>query len=157
MQLVFVRKNDIFTWVVTTVEGGNWSHCAVVHDSDFVIHANPLKGTHRAKMGDIIASAADYAIVDVRGADEQVIYEYLEGRIGKGYDFAALPGLLFGKNWGMSDRDYCSELAANAAVMGGLAINRMRYRTGVQTLWEIATNEWDSSVLVNTMYREARA
>lgn len=153
MQFIFTKTTSFVDRMIRLAEGGEWSHVAcVLPTSQMAIEAKGISGVKLVKMDEIFHFSEDYAILQFEVPDPIAAFEYANTRVGKGYDFFAIPGLLFKKNWGMSDRDYCSELSLNCALAAGAPIPEGRYRMGVKRLWDTVLNEWGGQVVLDTRF-----
>ena len=105
---------------------GKWSHSAVLNDG-WVYDTTLASGVRKIEFDRWLDHYPKYTWVMVDVPDEPEAMLFLETQIGKPYDWTALFGLLFQRNWQEEDSWFCSELVEAALVAGG----RQRFRDSV--------------------------
>lgn len=105
----YSRLIRFFTW-------SEYSHVALVLDNDTVIDADIDGGVKVRSYSKLISVASKWELVEVNlsyttSKLEPLILETLIGsQVGKGYDYTALFGLLFRRDWQRVNKWFCSEL-----------------------------------------------
>ena len=131
MKLLFCRSNTIGSWLIRSFTWSRWSHVAIVEDDCWVIESTLLGGGVRRKLlTAFVDEHSSVEPVDVRLADEEAALDFLRAQLGKPYDWTALLGFIFHRDWAEPDAWFCSELAEAAAVAGG----RRRFREEISRI-----------------------
>jgi cell wall-associated NlpC family hydrolase len=120
----------LFTW-------SQWSHVALMDGDNHVVEANAFHGVRRITLANFLASSTSHEIVEFSNADSDKVIRSAFTQIGKGYDWLAIFGLFFKRNWGQNSRWICSELIAWAFLDAGFPIFRSTrvHRITQEHLW----------------------
>lgn len=113
MIVAFTRSNNIGSFLIRCVTWSRFSHVAIVSDDEqFVVEALMFKGVVKTPMNDFIKrnDCVELATMPGDAADA-------EQYIGKKYDWSALIGLLLHRDWGKSERWFCSEKTAKVSAI----------------------------------------
>lgn len=112
---------------ITVIFGGNWkpaslairlfcwsrfSHCGLVIDDKHVIEAVGLKGVVLTPIEEFTARYSKLAFSQVPCESRNLAISQAKKELGKGYDYWAIPGILFRTGWGSGSKWVCSELIA---------------------------------------------
>lgn len=143
MKAVFIRSNTLACQLIRAVDGGAWSHCALVRQgAAAAIEAAWPGGVRERSLAGLLAARPDHLVVDFRLPDEASAGLWLQERLGAAYDWPALPALairsVFGTAplWAQPTRWYCAELLLAACAAGGAPIPGPLRRYGVAAAFE---------------------
>lgn len=129
MIVLFCKDNSLLSWLIRLLTWSSWSHVAVQHGEMAIQAVWPKVELVSAE--EIIDR---YTVVEMRifpAVNRQGAWSFLQDQVGKPYDWMALLGFLFRKDWARPTKWFCSELVAAAAV----AANSPLYRPEVT--WRI--------------------
>lgn len=95
----------------------NWSHTALLFDEPSVVttpeiyEAVAFKGVVQTTLDKFLARYRYVASVDVELTEEQyrLLKDKAASQLGKGYDWFAILGVVFKRDWHRADRWICSE------------------------------------------------
>lgn len=136
MKLMFCSSNLIGALLIKAVTWSKWSHVAILIDDKTAIEAvHPA--VRYVGVSNLKAKYKHWCIVDVPVHDEAAAIEYAKSQIAKPYDYTALAGIFFHRDWGDPANWYCAELAASTVVNGGFRLFRRKFinRIVPQHLW----------------------
>lgn len=137
MKLLFCTSNLPGAVLIRAVTWSSWSHVAVIVDeeSDVAIEA-VWPRVRKTTVTEIKRKHSKWKIVEVPVDDEISVLDFLESQVGKKYDWTALFGILFHRDWSKDSRWYCSELAAAALTQSKpLFRTEVAKRVTPQMLW----------------------
>ncbi len=140
LHLVFMDSNTIGGRLIRMVTWGKWSHVGIL-SNDFSIYDSKLScgGVVKADLGDRLSQYRKHCVVELPVDDAGVI-RAVHSQLGKPYDFSAVFGIPFHRNWQEEDKWFCSELVAWACAQGGFpVINKPFGRVTPQDLYETVT------------------
>lgn len=115
--VIYCRNHKIGSWLIRFATIGKYSHCGVVI-GDEVIHSTST-GVHATPLEDFLQAYSTTTIVRIACPDDKAAEAFLEAQISKPYDFTALLGIFFHRNWQEDDSWFCSELVEAALTAGG--------------------------------------
>lgn len=140
-RLLFSTTDHLFSAGIRLCTWSEWSHVGLV-DGDTVIEATALHGVVRSPLPAAIGRAARWEFVDLPCTDPDAILSAAASQIGKPYDFGAVVGIGFRRNWQQDDRWFCSELVAWSFDRAGEPLFRAGalHRVTQQHLWMLAPN-----------------
>lgn len=123
--LVFSTNKGLASKLIRLVTWSRWSHVAILLNPTEVIDATFTHGGVKTRpLSEALAAAADYTMVDFyvpcAGAVRLAAYDELN----KPYDWTALFGLWWHRDWQESDSWFCSELVAYAFQHAGYPMFR---------------------------------
>lgn len=123
--LLFVSHRGFIPWAIRFFTGQRWSHVAIMDNAArLCIEAHPIDGVRVVIPQTVLDGALDYAYVHVPCARACDVLQAAYSQVGKPYDFAAIFGFLFHRDWQEDDRWFCFELAAWCFAKGGSPIIR---------------------------------
>lgn len=135
VKVAFVRDKTILSLAIRAFAWSRYHHCgAVTPDGLFVIESSPVNGVVKTPLSEFNKKYSTIHYAELK-CDNEKAFEYLESRIGNKYDWLAVFGLAFrflGEN---NNKDYCSELIADAS---GLFRNNRTSRVTPELLWMIS-------------------
>jgi len=138
MKILFCTSNRIGSSIIRKITWSEWSHCALV-DGDYVIEAVYPK-VRVSLLKEVIRKYSKYTIANLPCFQETPIINAALTQIGKPYDWTALLGILWKRDWQEEDSWFCSELVAWAFSEGGSPLFRKEamHRVTPQDLWGIS-------------------
>ena len=147
MKAVFIRSNTPACRLIRAIDGGAWSHCAIVlpdtNDGPAMcIEAAWPGGVRIRTLAGLLADRPDHLLVGTGLPVPQAAASWLRRQVGAGYDWPALPALairsVFGTAplWAQPTRWYCAELLLAACAAGGAPISGPLRRYGVAAAFD---------------------
>lgn len=124
VRLIFSRRHHPGSVLIRTILWSSWSHCGIIDGAE-VVEAVMGKGVTTRPLSDFIAHASKYEIVEVPAPDPAAVIAAARSRIGRGYDWRGVLGLLLRLRLGREAFDFCSELVAWAFKQGGAPLFRV--------------------------------
>lgn len=139
--LIFTRSHEpLLDLPIRAFEGGTAGHVAcrvddLVVDSTFWQGGVQVHSFDEWSQGRLLVSEIPVEMPDAVSADR-----WLLEQVDKKYDWTALVGFTFWRDWSDDSKWYCSELAAAWLMAGGVAplLATRRARVGVRLIQEIA-------------------
>jgi hypothetical protein len=123
--VLFIRSKGFAAKLIRAVTWSKWSHVAFVLDSNSVLDATFKHGGVKIRrMADAIHDVEDYQFVDFYVPCAAEIRLALLDEIGKPYDWTALFGLWWHRDWQENDSWFCSEFLAYGFSKGGYPMFR---------------------------------
>jgi uncharacterized protein YycO len=123
MKLLFATDNNIGSILTRWWLFSKYSHVAISKDGQ-VIEATFWHGVRQVPEEDFIKKYKEVLHCHVNNVDDEKAWKFASEQVGKPYDYTALFGLLFRKNWQEPDSYFCSELVACALIAGGIEVIR---------------------------------
>lgn len=122
----FIR---FFTW-------SKWSHVAIL-DGDYVIESRGGKGVVRTPLQLFLRRVSRVAAMRYPHVATDAAIAFARSQLGKGYDWGAIFGIGFRRNWGDRSKWSCVELATVAAHAANTPLLRCdeAWRHKPQELW----------------------
>lgn len=118
VQLLFTKKMNVGSWVIRAGTMSPWSHVGVLY-GDWLIEATAKYGVRAVKHTQVTREADAYAIGEIPSkATQSQVFHACMTQCGKPYDFGAVLGMPFWRDWQEDDKWFCSEL-----VEWGFAVN----------------------------------
>lgn len=135
-QLLFTRRRMIGSLLIRAATWSAFSHVEIVID-DQVIGANMLGGVSLTPLKERLAKSSYAALVDMPCADPEAVKAAAISKLGAGYDYVGLLGiLLHASRLQVDGRYFCSEFVAWAFSQGGTPLLRTDLaRITPQHLW----------------------
>lgn len=137
MKVLLCKSPLIGSKLIRALTWSKFSHAAII-DGDEVIEA-VWPRVRVASIEEVLAKHSRCEIIDIPCADECAAIKAARSQIGKPYDWSALFGIIFHRNWQEMDSWFCSELVAWAFAQGGDPLFRQEamHRITPQHLWMI--------------------
>lgn len=120
VRLYFRRSQSAGSRLIRFFTWSKWSHVAI-EDGDHVIESVWPGGVVRTPLSEW-KKAGEWASSSLVG--EQLIVDLAASQVGKPYDLTAIFGILFQRDWQVTDHWFCSELIAWAFDRAGTPIFR---------------------------------
>ena len=126
IRLIFSNSKKPLSPVIRAVTWSDYSHVAIISPSgELVIESTlSLGGVKIATLDEFKARASEWEIVEFQVNDSMAIWNAACTQLGKKYDWTALIGIPFHRNWSEADSWFCSELVAWAFEQGGTPLFR---------------------------------
>ena len=117
MRVLLCRSRYLDSWLIRWLTWSPWSHSGILM-GDLVIEAG-WPTVRVSTLAEVLATHSDYAVVSLPCPDPEIAIGAALSQVGKPYDWRALFGFLFRRDWQERDSWFCSELVAWAAKEGG--------------------------------------
>lgn len=112
IKIRFSSGRGIYSSIIRWSTWSWCSHVGIMLSDIHVIDATGEQGVAiRTPYGD---KEARYFTVELPEEKEQKLLVWIKSQIGKGYDWSAIYGMAFRKDWHNDDKWFCSELVAAA-------------------------------------------
>lgn len=137
MKFVFTRSGTMACRIIRAIDGGEWSHCAII-DGSRTIEATYSDGVRERSLAGLLSARPQHRIVELALPKEAAALKFAREQLGKPYDTAALPSLAIrrvfgtGPMWADEDAWYCAEHILAACAIGGRAVRTPLRRNGVE-------------------------
>jgi hypothetical protein len=119
LQLAFTASNSPFSWLIRFFTWSPYSHVDFYdQEAGILIGAIPLKGVVARPAEKVFRDSSKVAIYEV-DVDSEVVSSIIRREIGKSYDWSAIFGFLFKRDWEKPDRWECSELVSYCVLKAG--------------------------------------
>lgn len=115
----FCSSSTIVGLLIRLVTFSKWNHVAL-EISGTIYEADMNYGVRKLPLSSFKEIWTETQAVEVSVPDTPALYEFMEGQLGKKYDFTAILALPFRTNWQHPHKWFCSELVAKALAVGGL-------------------------------------
>lgn len=137
LKVIFTCGKNIGSPLIRFLTWSPWSHVAIL-DGDYVVEASYPR-VRRTPFKDYNKNHDPIEVCSFSCPDPQAAICFANQQVGKPYDFIALLGFLFHRNWADVRQWFCSELVACALEKGGRKLFRDELLTRVtpQHLWMI--------------------
>ncbi|MNJ50609.1 hypothetical protein D3C77_458870 [compost metagenome] len=136
VQLLFTRRRMIGSLLIRGVTWSAFSHVEIVV-GDQVLGANMFGGVSLTALKERLSKSSYAALVDMPCADADAVMAAALSKLGAGYDYVGLMGILLHADWlQVQGRYFCSEFVAWAFNQGGTPLLRTELaRVTPQHLW----------------------
>lgn len=119
VQVLFTKHENIGSWAIRALTMSPWSHVAVPY-GDYLVEAVAFGGVRTAKIQDTIRKADAYAFGEIATPlTQSQVFHACASQVGKGYDFGAVIGMPFMRDWQEDDKWFCSELTEWGFLING--------------------------------------
>jgi uncharacterized protein YycO len=108
---LFMRTSDIWSPVIRMTTWSPWSHVATILSKDLAYESLFKTGVIRNTVAKILERATKFEFVEY-DTDNPKLMKFMEGQLGKPYDYTAVLGIAFHRDWQEDDSWFCSELHA---------------------------------------------
>lgn len=110
VQLLFTKKMNLGSWIIRAGTMSPWSHVGVLY-GDWLIESVAKHGVRPVKVQQAMREADSYAIGEIPSkATQSQVFHACASQCGKGYDYLAVLGMPFWRDWQEDDKWFCSEL-----------------------------------------------
>ena len=109
--LVFGRSHSPISWAIRFFTWSPWSHVAVAYDGR-VIESQAPRGVQSGTEMAMRARYSETATVEFHHPDPDALIAAMRSQLGKPYDYGAIVGFIFRRDWASPKRWFCSELVA---------------------------------------------
>lgn len=134
--LRFVTEPGLTSWTIRTFSWSDWSHVDFVLSNGKFLGARLDGGVQIREHDYLTPSRFCYASVEVYGSTRRVL-GWATAQVGKPYDWRAILGFGFRRDWHDPGHWFCSELVAEAFKLKDSAIvDNRAYRITPQMVYE---------------------
>lgn len=140
VRLVFSDGGTVISGLIKVVTWSDWSHVSILTPDNMVIDSTMLHGGVKVRPYTELVKEEKRVLVREFPMLSQKTIEFAMTQRDKPYDFTAVLGLPFRRDWEEDDRWFCSELIAWAAKQAGEPlVNKDSWRITPQDLFEVVT------------------
>lgn len=118
---LFMRTSDIWSPIIRMTTWSPWSHVATVITKDLAYESVFKSGVVRTPLRNILKRATKFEFIEY-DTDNKKLMQFMEAQVGKPYDYTAVAGIAFHRNWQEDDSWFCSELHAAGHRYAGNAL-----------------------------------
>lgn len=138
----FFKTEGLASAIVRFFTFSHWNHVGITVNNSFY-DTEYFRGVTKHKSHNFINPLKYFSIeIDVTNEQAEKIEYALQSKIGMRYDLSALFGLPFRKDWGTTDKWFCSELVAAVLMYAGVINIRVEpYRITPRDLYLILSSE----------------
>lgn len=111
VSVLYSTTKSPFSWAVRLLTWSRWSHVSLIC-GDYVIEAHALHGVVKTPLSEALREADEYLIEQIPCSRPDAVIAAAGRQVGKRYDWLALFGFLFRRDWQAIDKWFCSELVA---------------------------------------------
>jgi len=146
--LIFSTNKGLASRLIRFVTWSRWSHVGIIIDPGHTIDATFTHGGVKIRpLADIYRDAKEYTFVDIYVPCAGAVRLAAHDELNKPYDWTALFGLWFKRDWQENDSWFCSEFVAYAFQKAGYPLFRddQVHRITPDHLWKLApgmTSGW---------------
>lgn len=140
VQIFYSRSNDIVSNLIRLFTWSEYSHVGFVLPGGNLILDTMFStgGVEIRSMAELKAQATDVFIITYPHLSEKAL-DIARTQVGKPYDWTAICGIPFRRNWQEDDSWFCSELVAWSCEQAGTPmVNQKAWRVTPQDLLEAA-------------------
>jgi uncharacterized protein YycO len=120
LKIIFSTTKKIGSKFINWHQRAEYSHCEVLFD-DYIIGARST-GVKRFPL-DSVSKIHEVAIFECSDEQAELFYEFMESKVGDGYDWMAYWGLLANEKSSQDqDKWFCSELMLSAFNHAGIKV-----------------------------------
>lgn len=137
LKLVFADSDNVFGNIIKLLTWSQFCHVGILCDKTVIDSRYLSKGVRETSLEEFYKL---YKVVMVKelAVPAQPVIDAARTQIGKPYDWTAVLGIPFRRNWQEDDSWFCSELVAWAAKqVGSPIINKDLWRVTPQDLWQL--------------------
>lgn len=110
MKLVLCKSNLIGSKLLRFYMWGSWSHSAIYDEEEGLVYDTTWSGGCKVQSAmEFFSKYTDWELRDLDVKDKQEARIWLRAQLGKKYDWSALFGIYFRRNWQEDDKWFCSE------------------------------------------------
>lgn len=140
----FKTKGYVIPRLIRFFTFSNWNHVGMVVDGDYYESEYGSGVTKNFDRYFHTSSEIETIVIDSSIDDEIIMKKFLEAQLGKKYDWTAIFGLPFRKNWQTKEKWFCSEIIAQSLINGKcleLPVSNKPYRITPRDLYMILASE----------------
>lgn len=116
VKVIFGRGPSLISKIILFVTRSNWSHIAYIdQDTGYLIEAAGGVGVRINTYERFCQRYARTLVAEIPVHDAKLFHNTMVSAIGLEYDFYAIMGILFRRDWDNADKWTCSELIAHAS------------------------------------------
>ena len=136
MKVAFCRSNTISSWAVRFLTWSPYSHCVLVAADGTTVEA-VWPRVKASTLSAVLADNGTVHLVDFPCADPASALDWARLQVGRPYDWRAILGFVFHRDWADPHEWFCSEFVAEAFAEGGSPLLRPGAlgRVTPQDLW----------------------
>lgn len=135
MKIIFSRSSTIGSLLIRGGTWSVWSHCGIFTHEDTVIDSTMEHGVSERPVLEWTKDISAYDVIDVDCPNPQDAIKWARTQIGKAYDWTAIIGFGFHREWNKDDKWFCSEFVEAALTQGGRKRWRNPRRITPQQTW----------------------
>lgn len=137
LKIIFCCGKNIGSPIIRFFTWSKFSHVAIL-DGDYVIEA-AYPRVRRVPYSGYNKHHNPVVVCDFECPDPQSAINFANRQLGKPYDFLALLGFIFHRDWSRTTEWFCSELVTCALKAGGRNVFKDEFldRVTPQNLWMI--------------------
>lgn len=134
--LFCTNPRNPLSWLIRTGSWSRWSHVGIL-DGDYIIESVALRGVVRTPIKDRQREDRTWTVAALPCSNPDGVIAAALSQLGKPYDYTAILGLGFHREWQEDDSWFCSELVAEAFERAGCRLFRpdSLHRVTPQHLW----------------------
>lgn len=137
IKVVFTSHDNLGSSLIRAIDGGVYSHMALVLPGDRVVESVKKTGVRIRRLDSLLSDAWRYSLFTLEVPDEESTVKFATAQVGKPYDVTGLIGFGFARDWQKDDQWYCSELGMTALSAGGIKLAGAYSRVGVRLAHEV--------------------
>lgn len=143
MKILFCRSHGFVSWAIRIFTWSRWGHVAVLAPDNMTVYEAVWPRVHKTTLATLHKEEAVIQAVEMHLLRPEAAIQWLEQQVGKPYDWKALFGFVFHRDWASPKKWFCSELAAMAWDKGGSPLFRRNavFRISPGMLWLIPGKE----------------
>ena len=134
MRIIYCTSNGFISALIRFFTFSKWSHVAIEFNG-VVIDSTSVNGVAVSSYKRFAATHKSIHMEELTGVNEEAVWRFLKSQIGKKYDFRAIFSFPFRRSWQRNSKWFCSELAAEALIMGGRNLKIKSSRVTPRDLW----------------------
>ena len=129
--IFFVSNEDVGSSLIKWTTNSKFSHCGFVDKATNTVIDSRFnkKGVTEYSISELIMTYKHITFVEIEAISYTSII-LARTQLGKGYDWSALLGIGFKRDWQQDDKWFCSELV-------GWAINKSGYNFITTPMWRV--------------------
>jgi uncharacterized protein YycO len=123
--VVFTAGKGFSGWITRWYEFDEVGHVAMELPNGMILDSVPSAGVsyHEGLCGEVIYRF----VVDCPEATEHVAIEWMMSQVGKPYDWLALAGMAFRRDWRNDSAWYCADLVLRGYEIAGFPLLRLEH------------------------------
>jgi uncharacterized protein YycO len=122
LRIAFCRGTSLPSRFIRVLTWSRWSHVALIDDDEVIEAVWPRVGV--TALSDLLSRYPEVRIAEWPTIDAAPILAAARSQEGKGFDWKALIGFIFHRDWQQQDAWFCSELVAWSFAQAGVSLYR---------------------------------